>query len=231
MPYCLGDGTSKSAQSALSPAINFEPAVASSSPAAAQPIAVAAWAYRRGAPPTEKAVTAGRSIALERPCGTWKAAPMGLDMPWIRVTDAFEKAMPACVAAAIRVSRAAAPPAVFTSPKGRDAQRGACSNTSGYAGPSEIGPSEIGPPKLGPSKLSPPKVGPAPGAPWAVAWVPPPAAASPTATALPSPTSNRSSHAPRASAPEIASSPRPAAPNAATAETGSVAFKTEARPK
>eukprot|EP00962_Isochrysis_galbana_P035869 scaffold12314_cov48-Isochrysis_galbana.AAC.1 len=33
-------------------------------------------------------------------------------MPWIRVTDAFEKAMPACVAAAIRVSRAAAPPAV-----------------------------------------------------------------------------------------------------------------------
>mmetsp|Transcript_2043 Transcript_2043/g.5581 ORF Transcript_2043/g.5581 Transcript_2043/m.5581 type:complete len:80 (+) Transcript_2043:568-807(+) len=32
---------------------------------------------------------------------------MGLDIPWIRVTEALEKAMPACVAAAIKDSRAA----------------------------------------------------------------------------------------------------------------------------
>ena len=44
----------------------------------------------------------------ELPWGTWKCAPMGLDMPWMRVTLALEKAMPAWVAASIRAERASA---------------------------------------------------------------------------------------------------------------------------
>ena len=51
---------------------------------------------------------AGSSMALERPWGTWKCAPMGRDMPCTRATEALVKAMPACMAPSIMASRAAA---------------------------------------------------------------------------------------------------------------------------
>jgi hypothetical protein len=40
-------------------------------------------------------VTMGASMAFESPWGTWKKAPIGRDIPWMRVTDALENAMPA----------------------------------------------------------------------------------------------------------------------------------------
>src|SRR3546814_11182532 len=46
-------------------------------------------------------------MALDRPCGTWKCAPIGRLMPCTSATDAFEKAMPAWVAPSIICSRAA----------------------------------------------------------------------------------------------------------------------------
>ena len=55
---------------------------------------------------TEKAVTAGNSIALERPCATSKSAPMGRLMPCTSATLEFEKAIPASVAADIIAARA-----------------------------------------------------------------------------------------------------------------------------
>ncbi len=57
---------------------------------------------------SEKRVTVGSSMALERPCGTWKCAPIGRDMPCTSATEALQKAMPACVAPSIIASRAAA---------------------------------------------------------------------------------------------------------------------------
>ena len=43
----------------------------------------------------ENAVTSGRSIAFDIPCGTLKWAPIGLDIPCTRHTEALEKAIPA----------------------------------------------------------------------------------------------------------------------------------------
>lgn len=51
-------------------------------------------------------MTAGSSMALDRPCGTWKWAPIGRLMPWTRATEALLKAMPAWLAASIIPSRA-----------------------------------------------------------------------------------------------------------------------------
>ena len=52
-------------------------------------------------------MTAGSSIAFERPWGTWKSAPIGRLMPWTSATEALEKAMPAWSAPSIIAARAA----------------------------------------------------------------------------------------------------------------------------
>lgn len=52
-------------------------------------------------------MTVGSSIALLSPWGTWKNAPMGRLMPCTKHTEAFEKAMPPCVAPASSPRRSA----------------------------------------------------------------------------------------------------------------------------
>ena len=47
-------------------------------------------------------------MALHMPCGIWKRAPSGRLMPWMRVTDALEKAIPAWQLPSSMASRAAA---------------------------------------------------------------------------------------------------------------------------
>jgi hypothetical protein len=66
--------------------------------------------YRLSAAGTENAVTAGKSIAFDRPWATWKCAPIGRLMPCTSATLELEKAMPAWVAASIIASRASVSP-------------------------------------------------------------------------------------------------------------------------
>ena len=53
-------------------------------------------------------VTAGSSMALDSPCGTWNRAPIGRDMPCTNATELLQNAIPACVAPIIMPSRARA---------------------------------------------------------------------------------------------------------------------------
>ena len=46
-------------------------------------------AYRPSAPDTENRVIAGSSIAFDNPCGTWKCAPIGRDIPCTSATELF----------------------------------------------------------------------------------------------------------------------------------------------
>eukprot|EP00964_Phaeocystis_antarctica_P033342 scaffold18932_cov65-Phaeocystis_antarctica.AAC.4 len=62
-----------------------------------------ASAYLATAPSVEKEMQRGSSMALHMPCGIWKRAPSGRLMPWMRVTDALEKAIPAWVGVRVRV--------------------------------------------------------------------------------------------------------------------------------
>ena len=88
--------------------INFAAAVPSPSAALANPIRRAASAYRASAPGTENRVMAGSSIAFDSPCGTWKCAPIGRDIPCTSATELLENASPASVAPSIIASRASA---------------------------------------------------------------------------------------------------------------------------
>ena len=75
--------------------------------ASARPAGAAGWhgQRERAAPHAQRRARFGWESGI--PCGTWKWAPIGRDMPWMSVTDEFEKAIPACVAAFISASRAA----------------------------------------------------------------------------------------------------------------------------
>jgi len=72
MPYASGVGTESSVHKLRKPPSSLEPAMASSSASLAKPMARLHSAYREGAPGSENCVTAGSSMALLRPCGTWK---------------------------------------------------------------------------------------------------------------------------------------------------------------
>ena len=84
--------------------------MASLSAPSAKPIVRAAVAYRASAASNPKRVMAGSSMALDRPCGTWKCAPIGRLMPCTSATLLLVKAMPACMAPSIMASRAGALP-------------------------------------------------------------------------------------------------------------------------
>ena len=110
MPNPAGVGTSSSRFSAANPSASFSAASASASPGFAKPITRDASAYRTSAASSPKRVIAGNSIAFESPCGTWKCAPIGRDIPCTKATDALVNAIPACIAPSIIASRAAALP-------------------------------------------------------------------------------------------------------------------------
>mmetsp|Transcript_20702 Transcript_20702/g.62186 ORF Transcript_20702/g.62186 Transcript_20702/m.62186 type:complete len:216 (+) Transcript_20702:60-707(+) len=107
MPNPSSVGTRKSLVTRCSASGMPIAASMSAAPSSQRPISLAASAYRLTAPPAEKAVTRGSSIALHMPCGMWKLAPSGLLMPWISVTLELEKAMPASHEPSSIASRAA----------------------------------------------------------------------------------------------------------------------------
>ena len=99
IPYSSKVGISISCRSISTWESSFSQAVSLVSSAPAKPQATAIAPKRSLAPSAAYWRHIFRSIALEIPWGTWNSAPIGLLMPWTKVTEELLNAIPASNAA------------------------------------------------------------------------------------------------------------------------------------
>ena len=99
IPYSSGVGIWQDRHSSLQARMNRSAASMSPVSLSATPMALPRSAKRSAASLYTYSKHPGSSMALLTPWGTWNKAPMGRLIPWITVTEALLKAIPASSAA------------------------------------------------------------------------------------------------------------------------------------